>query len=325
MALHEAGLGQQATRNLVALRARLDLSAEMQKLDRVGAHFITHDEDAYPPLLKQLPDAPIILYVRGTLLPDDQRALAIVGTRKATSYGRDAAYRLARELAAQGVTIISGLAHGIDAAAHQGALDGGGRTIAVLGCGVDRIYPADHRALAARIIQNGALVSEFPLGSAPDAHHFPRRNRIISGLSLGVLIVEAPHKSGAIITASAAAEQGREVFAVPGSIFSPASAGANRLIQDGAKLVLTVDDILDELQLISRYVETRKVAEKVAPANEEERLILDMLGAEPTHVDDLVRRCGLPVATVNSTLAILELKGLARAVGVMQYCLAQDW
>lgn len=324
-ALYEAGLGQHATRNLLALRARLNLPAEIEKLERIGARFITLDETEYPGLLKQLPDAPIVLYVRGTLLPDDERALAVVGTRRASTYGRDVAHHLSRELAANEVTVVSGLAHGIDAAAHQGALDGGGRTIAVLGCGIDRIYPSDHQTLAARIVQHGALVSEFPLGSAPDARHFPRRNRIISGLAVGVLIVEAPVRSGALITATAAAEQGRDVFAVPGSVFSATSAGPHQLIQEGAKLVMKVEDILDELNLIRRQVETRAVAEKVAPATENERLILDALGTEPIHVDDLGRRCGLPVAVISSTLTILELKGLARIVGPMQYCLAQDW
>lgn len=321
--LAQAGLDKQPLANLVQARRTLDLDAEMQKVAKAGARLLTLVDDEYPALLKTVPDAPAVLYIRGTLMPDDQRALSIVGTRRATSYGRDAAYHFARHLAEQGVTIISGLAHGVDTAAHRGALDAGGRTIAVLGCGIDRIYPADNHKLAADIVRSGALLSEFPIGTPPEAFNFPRRNRIISGLTLGVLVVEAPDKSGALITTITAAEQGREVFAVPGNIFSPMSGGTNRLIQDGAKLVMKVEDILDELNLAHTAVQTSAITERIAPANDTEGRLLEHLGADPVHVDDLTRLCGLPVSVVSSTLTILELKGLARMVGHMQYCLVR--
>ncbi|MBI5666587.1 MAG: DNA-protecting protein DprA [Chloroflexi bacterium] len=318
-----AGLDRQPLANLLQTRRTLNLDAEMRKIEAADARFVTLADADYPALLKAVPDAPAVLYVRGTLSPDDSRALSIVGTRRATSYGRDAAYHFAKHLAARNITIISGLAHGVDAAAHRGALDGGGRTLAVLGCGIDRVYPADNHRLAADIVQHGALLSEFPVGTPPEASNFPRRNRIISGLALGVLVVEAPEKSGALITTTTAAEQGREVFAVPGNIFNPMSGGTNRLIQDGAKLVLTVEDILEELNIAHGEVQTSAAARQLAPANDAEHRLLQHLGADPMHVDDLTRLSGLPVALVTSTLTILELKGLARMVGHMQYCVVR--
>lgn len=322
--LFQSGLEKQPTANLIQIRKKINLDAEIAKVERVGARLITLAHEDYPALLKKLSDAPTVLYVRGTLRPEDSHALSIVGTRKATTYGRDAAYHLAKQLAGQGVTVISGLAHGIDSAAHKGALEGGGRTLAVLGCGVDVIYPSDNHKLAQQIMGCGALISEFSIGMHPEARNFPRRNRVISGLALGVLVVEAPEKSGAMITASIAADQGREVFSVPGNIFNPMSNGTNRLIQDGAKLVMNVGDILDELDIAHNNVQTQAVTERIIPANPTESEILNYLGADPLHIDDLVRLCGLPVATVSSTLTILELKGLARTVGHMQYCLVQS-
>ena len=319
--LNQSGLEKQPIANILDARKTLDLDAEMAKVHKAGAWLVTLADDNYPSQLRKLADAPPVLYIKGSLVPPDERALAIVGTRKATAYGRDAAHYFATELAGNGVTIVSGLAEGIDAAAHRGALDGGGRTFAVLGSGIDKIYPRQHGKLAQEIAQNGAIISEFPMGTPPEARNFPRRNRIISGLSLGVLVVEAPEKSGAIITATVAAEQGRDVFAVPGNIFSMTNSGTNRLIQDGAKLVMTVTDILDEFNIVHNNVETRVVTEQIAPANTNEITILDYLSADPIHIDDLVRMSGLPVAMVSSTLTILELKGLARSVGYMQYCL----
>lgn len=319
--LCEAGLDRLPVENLLRVRRQLDLDAEMAKIEKVGARLLTLADDDYPALLKKIPDAPTVLYVRGQLVPADDHALSIVGTRRATSYGRDAAYHFAKQLAAQGITIISGLAHGVDSAAHRGALDGGGRTLAVLGCGIDRIYPADNQKLADDILRHGAIISEFPVGTPPDGRNFPRRNRIISGLALGVLVVEAPEKSGALITTTTAAEQGREVFAVPGNIFNPMSGGTNRLIQDGAKLVMAVEDILEELNITHQNAQASTITERIVPANDTEKSLLQLLGADPIHVDDLTRLCGLPVSIVNSTLTILELKGLARMVGHMQYCL----
>jgi DNA processing protein len=321
--LLQAGLEKQPTANLLQTRTRIDLDVELTKVERAGARLITLADEDYPPLLKLLPDAPTVLYVRGTVTATDENALGIVGTRKATTYGRDAAYHLSKQLASQGITVVSGMAQGIDTAAHKGALDGGGRTIAVLGSGVDVIYPSDNRKLAQQIINCGALISEFPIGAHPDGRNFPRRNRVISGMSLGVLVAEAPEKSGAMITASVAADQGKEVFAIPGNIFNPMSAGTNRLIQDGAKLVMKVEDILDELKIYHTAVQTHAVTERISPANTTEAEMLQHLGDDPVHIDDLVRLCGLPIATVSSTLTILELKGLARTVGHMQYCLTR--
>lgn len=319
--IRRAGLDKNPTNNLLKWRGKLQLDNELSKLERLGVSLLTLVDDAYPSGLKQLSDPPPVLYVRGTLTPADTRALAVVGTRKATTYGRDAAYSLSYQLAQQGITIISGLAHGIDAAAHRAALDAGGRTLAVMGSGIDRLYPADHQKLAQEIARQGALITEFPLGTAPEKNNFPRRNRLISGLSLGVLIVEAPEHSGALITAEIASNQGRDVFAVPGSIFNPMSSGTNRLIQDGAKLIMNVKDVLDELDMTYQHIETRNTAERLAPTDETEARLLSFLGREPVHVDEIVRQCGLPVATVTSTLTLLELKGLARSAGHMQYCL----
>lgn len=320
--LHASGLERSALNNLLTRRAKLDLEGEWVRVERLGASIIAYTDEHYPPLLRQLLDAPLILYVRGALLPADERALSIVGTRKATRYGLDAAHRLAGQLVAHHVTIISGLAHGIDAAAHRGALEGGGRTLAVMGSGIDEIYPREHRELAQTIAQNGALISEFPPGTKPEKNNFPRRNRIISGMSLGVLVVEAPEGSGALITASTALEQGRDVFAVPGSIFSLASGGTNRLIQDGAALVMTAQDILDALNIAHELTHTRTIAEAVAPVSEVERAVLQLVSAEPTHIDEFVRQSGLATSVVSSTLTLLELKGLIDAVGGMHYTLA---
>lgn len=319
--LRSSGLEPVPLRSLLQARGQLDLQAQFDRIQRSGVTLLTRADAAYPGLLDSLPDAPLVLYVKGELTNEDARALAIVGTRKATVYGRDIATLFARELAQQGFTIVSGLAHGIDAAAHRSAIDSGGRTIAVLGTGVDIVYPRDHHQLAQDIARHGALVSEFPLGTRPDRRNFPRRNRIISGLSLGVLVAEAPEHSGALITTTTAADQGRDVFAVPGSIFSPASAGCHRLIQDGAKLVMSVEDVLSELNVAYQTVETRTTTERIAPGSDIEVQILGYLNGDALHVDDLVRQSGLPVAVVSSTLTLLELKGLARSVGPMQYSL----
>lgn len=323
--LKQAGLDRDTLSSVLRYRVSLDVWREAEQLARRGIDWLTPLDGDYPELLRSLPDAPPVLYVRGVLTPADMKALAVVGTRSATRYGREAAHKLTQELARQGVTIISGLAHGIDAAAHRGALAGGGRTLAVLGSGVDVLYPTDHGELAAAVVERGALVSEFPLGTRPERGNFPRRNRLISGMALGVLIVEAPRGSGALITAAMAAEQGREVFAVPGSIFAGESWGANRLIQDGAKLVMGVDDILEELDLAYAHTETRQTAERVAPASDAEASILRLLDIQQAiHVDELVRQSGLPTPTVISTLTILELKGLAQTVGAMHYCLTYE-
>jgi DNA processing protein len=317
--LKQAGLEEYPRSQLLKIRTKLQIEDEVDRVKRSGAKLLTLGSDAYPSMLRSLPDAPPVLYVLGELTPDDDKALAVVGTRKATKYGRDVANDLSQKLAASGVTIVSGLAPGIDAAAHHGALQGGGRTVAVLGSGIDVIYPREHHDLAHRMTQSGAVISEFPLGTPPEGRNFPRRNRIISGLALGVLVVEAPEHSGALITAGVAGDQGRDVFAVPSSIYNPMGTGANRLIQDGAKLVMSVEDILSELNISHENMHTRTYTEQIAPADGAEATLMQHLSAEPIHIDELARLCKLPIATVSSTLTILELKGLAQMVGHMQY------
>ncbi|MCY3866991.1 MAG: DNA-processing protein DprA [Chloroflexi bacterium] len=305
-------------------RRKIDLPQMMEAVARAGASLITLDDEAYPALLRQLSDRPLLLYVRGQLRAEDDKCLAIVGTRKASKYGWDVANQMAAEIADQGITIVSGLAQGIDAAAHRGALQAGARTIALIGTGIDKVYPRENAGLAEEIVANGAIVSEMPLGTMPLAKNFPQRNRLISGMSLGVLVVEAPAKSGALNTVSHALDQGREVFAVPHNIFSLSGRGCNRLIQDGAKLVADVDDILDELDLSHINAQTRITTERLQPANEAEDAIFEQLGADPIHVDVIVRLTHLPTATVTSTLTMLELKGLAESAGPMQYCRAPN-
>ncbi len=310
-------------RQFCAGRRGIDLTRETDRVAQSGASLITLGDEAYPQLLRSLPDRPLVLYIRGNLPDADDKCLAIVGTRKASRYGWDAANQLARQLAEQGITIVSGLAQGIDAAAHRGALTAGGRTIAVVATGIDRVYPRENSDLAEEIVADGAIISEMPLGTAPLAKNFPQRNRLISGLSLGLLVAEAPTKSGALNTVSHAIDQGRDVFAVPHNIFSPTGRGCNLLIQEGAKMVVEVDDILDELDLSHRNVQTRIQAREIQPANELEDIIYQQLSADPVHVDLIVRQTQLPTATVTSTLTMLELKGLAESTGPMQYCRAR--
>lgn len=263
-----------------------------------------------------------MLYVRGELEADDEWAVAMVGTRRVTAYGRQVADEIATALARSGVTVISGLARGVDSVAHQAALNADGRTLAVLGNGVDLIYPYEHRRLAEKILQSGALISDYPLGTPPEASNFPPRNRIISGLSMAVVVVEAGDKSGALITANFAAEQGRDVFAVPGNINAPQSTGTNRLIQEGARPFLDVRDLLETLDLT--MVTEQRVARKILPADALEAKLINVLADLPLHVDDISHQTDLPIATVTSTLALMELKGMVRQVGGMQYVAVRE-
>lgn len=281
-------------------------------------------DDGYPQSLRNITDPPPVLYIKGSLLPADEIALAVVGTRKPTRYGREATAIVTKAVAREGVTIVSGMAHGIDAVAHQAALAVGGRTIAVLGCGVDIAYPPEHAELAYAISQQGAVISEFPLGTRPRGVHFPRRNRIISGLSLGVLLGEAPMNSGALITTSLALEQGRDVFAIPMNIFNTTGTGNNRLLQEGAKLIMRVEDVLDELAITRTQIAEQQIVADVqaTPEDDLERILYARLSHDPVLVDDLVRETGYEAASVVATLTLLELKGLARTAGPMQYCRA---
>lgn len=321
-ALRAAGLDKRALRNLLAMRGELDLDAQVARLEKAGVQVMTWQSPEYPEHLRNIYHPPPVLYLRGALLSADAWSVAVVGTRRATVYGREATKQLAGGLARAGVTVVSGLARGIDAVAHQAALDAGGRSIAVLGSGVDVVYPAENRRLMQQIIERGAVLSEYALGTPPEASNFPPRNRLISGLSLGVVIVEAASRSGALITADFAAEQGRDVFAVPGNMFNRSSLGCNRLIQQGAKLVLCVEDILEELNLT--MVAQQQEVQAAVPENQTESLVLSFLSADPTHVDELVRRTDLSVSEVSSTLALMELKGMVRQVGGMNYVLARE-
>jgi DNA processing protein len=319
--LRAAGLRQDALERLIALRARVDLDAVLQRVTALGLTIYTWDSPDYPALLRNIAQPPPVLYVKGTISPADEFAVAVVGTRHASAYGKEVARRLARGLAENGVTVVSGLALGIDGVAHRAALDAGGRTLAVLACGLDSVYPSSHRELAERIVAAGALVSDYPVGTRPDAANFPPRNRLISGLSLGTLVVEAGIKSGALITVRFALEQGRETFAVPGNIYNRSSSGTNALLQAGeAKLVTSVNDILEELNLtmMSQHTEARAIV----PETVEERTLLAHVGPEPVHLDELVRASGLTTATVSSTLVMMELKGMVRRVDNTRYILA---
>ncbi len=320
--LKQSGLDSGSIRAITSWRPKVSLEAEMEKLDRYGVKVLTWHDPAYPSRLKEIYDYPPLLYIRGSLLPEDEWCLAVVGTRRATVYGRQVTEEIVADLARSKITVVSGLAKGIDSVAHHSALEAGGRSIAVFGCGLDIVYPAENAELARRIMQQGALLSEYPLGTRPKADNFPRRNRIMSGLSLGVLVIEAGETSGAMITAHLALEQNREVFAIPGSILSPASRGTNHLIQEGAKLVRDYTDIMEELNLttIAHQIEMKEII----PSSDTESLLLKQLGAEPTHIDEVCRSSGLPISTVSSTLAMMELKGLVKQVGAMNYALARE-
>lgn len=319
--LQQAGLDRRTTANLQAARRSLDLERELARIQQAGVQVLTWESPDYPGILRHIPDPPPVLYILGELLPEDDWAVALVGTRSASVYGKEAARRLAGDLAANGVTVVSGLALGIDTVAHQAALDAGGRTLAVLGSGVDVIYPAPNRRLAQAIVERGALISEYALGTQPERNNFPPRNRVISGLAQGVVVVEAGVRSGALITAEFALEQGRDVFAVPGSIFQRSCEGTNRLIRDGAIPVLAVGDVLEELNLLQ--VAHQAEIRAAVPTTPVESCLLDLLSYDPMHVDELGRAAELPAATVASTLTLLELKGLARQAGAMSYVLAR--
>lgn len=316
--LRDIGFDARAIDSLREARQKLDLDAYAAKVAASGAQALTWESADYPALLRQIPAAPPVLFVRGAFAPVDDWAVAVVGTRRLSAYGRLVTHDLATALARNGITIVSGLARGIDGVAHRAALEADGRTIAVMGCGIDRVYPPEHRDLAHAIVDgHGALVTDFPLGTEPSSINFPARNRLISGLSLGVLVIEAGERSGALITARFALEQDRDVFAVPGNINSPVSAGTNRLIQQGAKLVTRIEDILEELNL--RMVTEQQAAQAVLPDSAEEAALLSQLSSQPLHVDELGRLTGMPSYLVSSTLTLMELKGMVQQVGAMNY------
>lgn len=310
-------LDQRALESVTKSRSALDPLAEMERIERLGISVVTIIDDEYPVLLAQIPAPPPVLYVKGAFTADDQNAVAIVGTRRSTSYGRDIASRLGAEFAAAGICVVSGLARGIDAIAHEAAIRAGGRTIAVLGSGVDIIYPPEHKNLAARIQEQGALISDYPPGRKPDAPNFPARNRIISGLSLGVVVVEAPARSGALITVDFAADQGRDVFVVPGSVLAASNAGGHRLVRDGARLVTCAADVMDDLQIGKR--KEMAAVQQALPLTDQERRLLNHVSGDPQHLDELLVAAGLSIAEGSGLVTMLELKGMIRDAGARHF------
>ncbi len=315
--MQQAGLDRRSQENLLEIRRTIDLAKEWQRIEQSDVTVLTWDDAEYPSNLREIDAPPPVLYVRGTLSAADAVAIAIVGTRRASAYGREVAHMSATEFAHNQVTVVSGLALGIDAIAHKAAIEAGGRTVAVLGSGVDQLYPAQNRELAELIINHGAVISEYPLGTRPEANNFPPRNRIISGLSRGIVVVEAGVQSGSLITATFAAEQGRDVFAVPGSILHPGSIGCNQLIREGAVPFLSVNDVLDHLDL-ARFTIQYAVRQST-PSDPLESELLSNLSHEPRHIDELVRRLSWSSAQVSSTLTMMELKGMIRQIGGMNY------
>lgn len=312
-----AVLDERSTESLLKTRGRLSLESEMERIDRGGIQVITIADPIYPRLLKMIPAPPPVFYVRGTLLPEDDLAIAMVGTRRSTSYGREVTSRIAAGLAEAGVTVVSGLARGIDGAAHHAALKAGGRTFAVLGSGVDIIYPSEHDGLALQIIENGALISDYAPGRKPDAPNFPARNRIISGLSLGVVVIEAPSRSGALITVDFAADQGREVFVVPGSVLSDNSAGCLRLLRDGARVVASAADVLEDLHIGERREHV--AVQQALPLTDSERRLMNHINGDPQHIDEIVAAANIAVSEGLALVSMLELKGIIRDAGSRHY------
>ncbi len=320
--LLKAGLEENVVREIREQRPRIDPEKEFARLEKLKITLLTFNDQDYPKLLREIPNPPMVLYIRGELLPQDEMAVAVVGTRKFSQYGKQVAVDLVRDLARANITVMSGLALGIDAIAHKTAVQFEGRTIAVLACGVDSIYPASNRVLAEQILsKHGAILSELPLGTPPLKHHFPNRNRIISGLSLGTVVVEAASDSGALITARHALEQNRQVFAVPGSIYNPVSEGPNNLLKMGAKLVAHASDILEELNL--GHLQEQLITQEIIGDNEEEKKILECLSREPSHFDHIAKTAGLPASTVAASLTIMEMKGKVRNLGGNQYVISR--
>jgi len=310
------GVGPKLIRTIRHAADHVDVNRIMAWCAAHGVTILASNQAEYPPLLLDLPDAPPILFVQGQLLPSDELSVAIVGTRHATVYGRQQAERIAFGLAKAGIAVVSGMARGIDTAAHQGALDAGGRTIAVFGCGIGHIYPPENEGLAKAIAADGALVSEYAPDARPRGGMFPQRNRIISGMTHATLVIEAPERSGSLITARTACEQGREVMALPGNVNSRASQGTNLLIRDGAKLIRNVEDILECLGPLANSVSTSDGRDVRRPAevllNDQERLVLDCIQCEPTSIDRVVSTSQLATQHVLATISVLEIRKLIR-------------
>ena len=314
-----SGIGREMADAIRDWENLVDVTEELRRMEEHGISALTLEDDAYPPALREIHNPPHLLYLKGEILDRDRHAIAVVGSRRITHYGRETARRLSFQLAHTGVTIISGLARGIDTAAHEAAIAAGGRTIAVLGSGIGNIYPPENAALAQRISENGAVLSEFPVLYVPDRQSFPLRNRIVSGMSQGILVVEAPSRSGALITANQAMEQGRNVYAVPGPIDRPSSEGCNRLIQDGAKLVIDSRDILDEMEMLfslnsepSSSGGSGSTSPVLEGLDDTERSVLAALGDEELPIDTIIETAEMPSAIVSGTLLRLEMKRLVK-------------
>ena len=317
-----AGLSPKLAERVIQVRNSVNLDEVLAHAEKNHIRILTWDDAEYPAHLKEIDQPPPVLYLRGDVTAEDGWSVAIVGTRAVTSYGRQVTEELATVLAHNGVTVVSGLARGVDAVAHSAAIKAGGRTLAVLGSGVDKIYPPEHRQLAEKIISQGAVISDYAPGTPPESANFPPRNRIISGLSMAIVVVEAGDTSGALITAEFAVEQGRDVFAVPGQVYAPQSKGTNRLIANGAKALLQPTDVLEALDL-TRNVERREIRRAV-PSDATEAALIDLLGAEPKHVDDIRAQLELPIEKISAALTMMELKGMVRQVGGMNYVAVRE-
>jgi DNA processing protein len=315
--LLQAGLPPKIVQSLVKIRSQVVLDEVWRKLETSKINVLTWEDTQYPVRLLEIDQPPPVIYYKGTLFPEDDWAVGVVGTRRVTVYGKQVAEEISSYLAANGMTIISGLARGVDAIAHQAAIRSGGRTIAVLGCGVDQVYPPEHKRLTEEIIENGAVLSDYPPGTRPEGQNFPPRNRIISGLARAVIVVEASEKSGALITAAFAVEQGREVFAVPGKINAPQSRGTNLLIQQGARIIIDPKEVLEVLNMTQ--LNEHRAVRTVFPSDPIEASLFSVLSNEPRHIDEIRQVSGLPIEQVSSVLTIMELKGLVKQVGGMQF------
>ena len=306
------GIGREIADIILNWESSVDLGAELKRIEAFGAHVITSLDPSYPTLLKEIHDPPLVLYVWGDLSVGEESRLGVVGSRKPSHYATEVAKKLSYQLAYAGICVVSGLARGIDSSAHQGALAAKGRTIAVIGSGLQALYPPENQALAEKIASSGAVITEFSMATRADRQTFPMRNRIISGLSFGLLVVEAGPRSGSLISASQAAEQGRSLYAVPGRIDFPNAMGSNKLIQQGAKLVMDAGDILDDMGLLFPEKPELTPSRPAPSLNETEALVLDAFGEEEPAIDEIVAKCGLPTHVVSSTLLALEMRRLVR-------------
>lgn len=314
-----SGLSEKLARTIIEERIKINPQEEWHKLEKENIQIITVDSQLFPSLLKEIPSAPYLIYIKGNYDFNSSPMLAIVGSRKFSQYGKQVAISLARDLASAGITVVSGMALGIDTFAHQGALEGGGKTIAVLGSSLEdsHIGPRNNFNLSRHIIENGALISDYPPGTQATPQTFPARNRLMAGLTLGTIVVEAAPQSGTLITANMALDFNREVFAVPGNIFSPTSQGTNDLIRKGAKIITSVNDILEELNL--NDLKKEQEIKEIIPATKEEEIILNILSHESTHIDRIIKLSKINTSITLSTLVILEMKGYVKNIGGQNY------